>query len=214
MLFLALLVLNLAFFGWARWIDGPPEAAPLPASAPGVAALQLAPLPEAAAVATVSTRCRSIGPFADASAAASAAELLHANGWTASERTAESSTPDGYWVYITDLADAAAQRSAMARLAGAGIRDAAPVPQSNHADRISVGVFDDQMHAVRRAEQVRQLGFKPVLDVHQRTVSQAWLDVALKPDDADPAPAQFTNPGGAAEPAVTLTDCPSKGASG
>ncbi len=205
-LFFVLLLANLAFFGWARWIDAPPAPAPTAVSAPTAPPLQRAPAAAittaaAAAAATESApapmRCRSIGPFADAAAAGAAAALLRSHGWQPRQRSIDTSAPDGYWVYIGDLKDSAAQRGAMARLNKAGIHDAATMTQSDQMDRVSVGVFADQTHAVRRAEQVRQLGFKPILDVHQRTVSEHWLDVDLKPSDPDPQPAEFQSAAGA-----------------
>ena len=93
--------------------------------------------------------------------------------------------------------------------------------QSGQAGRISVGIFSDQAHAVRRAEQVRQLGLKPVLDLHQHTISAHWLDIDLKPNEPEPPVAELqgngaqgTGPGASAPPAIAFADCPAKGASG
>ena len=122
--------------------------------------------------------------------------------------------PDGFWVYIGEFKDPVEQRMALARLNAAGIHDAAPLTQSDQSDRISVGIFNDQSHAVRRAEQVRQLGFKPVLDIHQHAANEHWIDVQLKPTESDPPPSQFQ--GGAAagateaSSALEVVDCPAK----
>jgi hypothetical protein len=202
-LFYALLFLNLAFFAWSHWIGQPREADTASMAAPAVPTLELAKLPAV----SPATRCRSIGPFADAAAVAAASDAMRTRGWQPRDRSVDSSVADGYWVYIGQLT-AAAQRAVLARLNAAGIHDAASMTQPEQSDRVSVGYFSDQSHAVRRAEQVRALGFKPVLDVHQRTVSVHWLDVDLKNMDPDLQPKQFQN--GAP---LQVADCPAKAAS-
>lgn len=212
-LFILLLLLNLAFFGWAHWIDVPREVAPPRTTDPAVGILQLEP----GALAELATRCRSIGPFAGAVAASAAAGVLRSHGVQPRDRTAETNTADGYWVYVGDLKDPGEQRRALARLSDAGIHDAAAMTQSDQAGRVSVGIFSDQAHAVRRAEQVRLLGFKPVLELHQRTVDQHWLDVNLKLSDPDPALTELSGGTDSADNAngvLNITDCPAKSASG
>jgi hypothetical protein len=241
---LSLLVINLAFFGWAHWIDVP---AKVPASAEqnsSIPPLQLAPRsPAPLAAGTASSgapagapatsgsttsastataaasgpgRCRSLGPFEDANAANAAAERLRAHGWSPRDRTAESTNPNVYWVYIGELT-ADMQHRAIAQLNTAGIKDAAPMTSPEQSDRVSVGVFADQAHAVRRAEQVRALGLKPTLGMRQRTVNAHWLDFDSK-GDADPLPVDLLG-----SPAirginslgpVKIADCPANSASG
>jgi hypothetical protein len=206
-LFYALLALNLAFLAWGHWADRPRATA---AALPHAAAIPLLELVKAAPAASASapSHCRTIGPFADSAAAAAASEAIRSHGWPVRDRSVDSSVSDGYWVYIGELT-AAAQRTVLARLNAAGIHDAAAMTQPEQSDRVSVGFFSDQTHAVRRAEQVRALGFKPVLDLHQRTVSTHWLDVDLKGVDGDLQPKQFQS--GAA---LQVADCPAKAAAG
>jgi len=211
--FLTLVVLNLAFFAWAQWIDVPANAGG-PARSAGVPTLQLvdaASAPASAPAATLpapepqpaprSIRCRSLGPFEDAAAASSASDRLRTHGWQPRTRSAQGQVLDGYWVYLSDLKDPAAVRSALAKLSAAGIRDTAALPAPQPGDRVSVGFFADQAHAVRRAEQVRALGFKPTLDVHERTANQQWLDVDLKVDDPEPTAADALGAASAPTPA-------------
>ena len=231
LIFAALLLLNIAFFAWARWIDTPTHgSAPVAADA-DIPSLQLvragAPSGQASGASTAAvistapatasatiapSRCRSLGPFADAATASAVAQRLQARGWTARERNVDSATPDGYWVYVGYLRDAAAQRRMLASLNAAGIRDAAVMTEPEQSDRVSVGVFADQAHAVRRAEQVRALGFKPTLQVHQRTLTQRWLDVELKVGDSDPSPQELLQgvaSSDASSPGtVQIADCP------
>jgi hypothetical protein len=205
-LFYALLILNLVFLVATHWPAKSATAGSAKSAAPAVPMLELAklsPAPTAAAL-----RCRSIGPFADTFAVAAAGDLLRARGLQPRDRTADTDVNDGYWVYIGELT-AAAQRTVIAKLAAAGIHDAASMTQPEQSDRVSVGFFSDQTHAVRRAEQVRELGYKPVLDLHQHTVSMHWLDVDLKQSEPDVQTKLFQNMTG-----LQITDCPAKAAGG
>ena len=208
-LFFALLFSNLAFLAWSYWARPPQSAVAAATAAPAASVVPLLELVTARPPSPdPPTRCRSIGPFANASAASAAGDALRSHGWQPRDRGVETSVADGYWVYIGQLT-AAAQRGVLARLNAAGIHDAASMAQPEQSDRVSVGFFNDQTHAVRRAEQVRQLGFKPVLDLHQRTVTAHWLDVTLAATDPDLSAKQFQN-----SAALQVTDCPVKGSGG
>lgn len=237
LIFAALLLLNIAFFAWVHWIDTPTHSlaavtpdASIPslqlvragtpsgtasgastAAVASAATVAASPVPTTAAATATPLRCRSLGPFVDEATASTVAQRLQARGWTARERNVESATPDGYWVYVSNLQDAAAQRRMIASLNAAGIHDAAIMTEPAQGDRVSVGVFADQAHAVRRAEQVRALGFKPTLQVHQRTLTQRWLDVELKVGDSDPSPEQLlqetANSDGSPLGTVQVADC-------
>ncbi len=163
---LSLLVINLAFFCWAHWIDTPPKVAASAERDPSIPPLQLVserlrrrqPLPGAAAsaapaaastpdpaaaststaTATSSGHCRTLGPFEDANAANAAAARLRAHGFSPRDRSAESANPNVYWVYIGELT-ADMQRRAIAQLNAAGIKDAAPMTSPEQSDRVSVG---------------------------------------------------------------------------
>lgn len=210
-----LCVLNIGFFAWSQWIDVPASAAPTPKPAAVLPSLQLIGAAPASALhaptapsqdlpqrpPATSTRCRSLGPFNDPLAATAESDRLRARGWQPRERSTQSQVLDGYWVYLPDLKDSAAQRSALARLSAAGIHDAAAVTEPEQNDRVSVGFFADQAHAVRRAEQVRALGYKPILDVHQRSANQDWIDFTLKAGEPEPTVADVL----AADPAAVAS---------
>ncbi|HEY3731173.1 MAG TPA: SPOR domain-containing protein [Steroidobacteraceae bacterium] len=205
-LFFALAILNLVFLVATHWPAKPATAGSAKSATPAVPTLELAKLSSVPAAAP--SRCRSIGPFADAFAVAAASDLLRARGLQPRDRMADTNVNDGYWVYIGELT-AAAQRTVIAKLAAAGIHDAVSMTQPEQSDRVSVGFFSDQTHAVRRAEQVRELGYKPVLDLHQHTVSMHWLDVDLKPSEPDVQTRLFQNMTG-----MQVIDCPGKAAGG
>ena len=195
-LVITLLLLNVAFFGWAKWIDVP--VAPVIHSSvdPKLPTLVLLPASGAAAglsgseasagsganpavAGTAAARCRTLGPYMDAEIAKAAAEALQTRGLLAHQRKAKTITADGYWVYLSGVGSPAEQRRTLVRLKSHGIQDVALFADPDQSQRISVGVFSDQSRAVRRADQVKKLGFNPVVDLHQRVRDTLWLDVEL-----------------------------------
>lgn len=248
--FYALLLLNVAFFGWAHWIDAPaapaavaparalPTLALVPsegaadaASAPAGAApagpvrratnapAPVTPAPANATAANGGVRCRSLGPFTNATLATQMAGRLKARGLAPTDRRVDISINDGYTVYLSEPSgDAADERRTLARLAKAGIQDAHAISGPQQEARISLGVFPDQAHAVRRAEQIRELGLKPALDIHQSSITTHWLDLQLEPNEPTPPLGQLLQemPGGAAAvtPTVAFSDCPAPTAGG
>jgi hypothetical protein len=218
LVFYLLLLVNGVFFCWSRWVDRPGEAVTAATRSSAVPALELThALPQPAPPPEPATHCRSVGPFVDAAAASATIEALKARGLQPRTRGVDSSTPDGYWVYVEDLKDTAARHKVLSALNANGMRDAVAMDE---AERVSVGVFADQRHAVHRAEQVQELGFKPVLSLHQRTTTSPWLDVDLKPGDADPTPVtptvppQTPNAKSALPEPTHVIDCPAKPSSG
>ncbi len=188
------------------------------ASGPATGSAQPAPgaLPPAAAATNTGTaaaaagRCRTLGPFDDVNLANTVADRLRTRGFSPRDRSAETANPNVYWVYIGELTSEA-QRRAIQTLNAAGIHDAASMTQPEQSDRVSVGVFADQAHAVRRAEQVRSLGFKPTLGVRQRTVTAHWVDFELKGGEPEPAAADLIGPSNRAGIGLAppkMADCP------
>jgi hypothetical protein len=226
-LVLALLLINMLFFGWSHWIDKPAAGQQ---RAAGVSALQLAPeavaspttavatgapppaIPGAAAAAPAAAnsavRCATLGPIADRAAASAVITALQARNLSPQLREAKAEAADGYWVYIDNLRDAAARTRALKLLARAGVRDAAALASSG---QVSVGLFNEKSGADLRAAAVRSAGLEPVIEARTRPVSEYWFDVNLANDIPLPAvSALIAGLGIPADPAWRA--CPASGA--
>ena len=170
-----LILVNLLFFAWSRWLDAP---------RPGPH--RSAPLETLAIVApndTVTMRCTSLGPLAAADALVLKTALQERH-LLARERQVSSQEIEGYWVYIDKLADATTRAKALARLNRFGVRDAAALAETG---QVSVGLFSEKAGADKRAAAVRAAGFEPVIEVRRHSVDQYWLDVDLASDIPLPA---------------------------
>ena len=201
-LILSLVLANLLFFGWSRWIDRPLTGR---APATGVAALQLASPASAPESGRATLRCASLGPFIDNETATAVGTALRSRGLEPRERVSAGESADGYWVYIDNLRDPEARARALKRLTKSGIRDAAVMASSG---QISVGLFSGQEGAELRAAAVRSAGLEPIIKPRLRPVDERWFDVELAGDVPQPA-VDALMAGLAAEQPPSWGSCPS-----
>lgn len=190
--FFGLVLANLAFFAWARWL-APPDpdmAASEPLKTPKVLLVQEAGDASLQAVAGAAPRCVSVGPFASAAEAAVAAGLLGRSALGSRHRGGTASLPDGYWVYVGGFASAADLMVALRRIRRGGIADAEAMPASPEGRRISAGIFDQRERADGIAVRLRQLGLEPVVAERTREQEQFWVDLDL-PAAAELSPDQL-----------------------
>jgi hypothetical protein len=181
--FLVLLFCNLAYFAWAFWVDVPPPL-PVSAASANVPPLKLAdevpldkrPLFQAPKPATA---CFSVGPFLDADNSAHALALLKQKGFEPKQRSDESQSQDGYWVFVT-LKDQADIDRALVTLEKGGVRDAIimPVTPDVNGRRLSLGLYADRGRAEKRAQVVSQTGLKAEVGERKLPATQYWLDMA------------------------------------
>lgn len=194
-LFLALLLANVVFFAWARYVS-PPEAGadPAPLSrqidpeklkvvVPGEAAPRApasAPVSARPAVAAVaSAKCIEWGSFTltDAPRAEKVLEPLALGTRLAQRRTEEQA---GWWVFIPPQANgrAGAIRKA-AELKALGIDEYFVVQEDGpHRWAVSLGVFRTEEAARARLDALRTQGVRSAqVGERETTVPKVWLQV-------------------------------------
>ncbi len=193
--FFALLLLNLAYFAWAQWIDAP-RPAPVNQSIAHLPRLKLvdelppAERPQAHTAQKTSlsaaASCLSVGPFADRASSAEAAAVLDRGGFQPHERAEQGAPSQSYWVYVGGLSQSAAD-AALVALEQAGIEDARVMPENGAAGRrVSLGVYSERARAERRAEAVRHAGLAPQIGERKLGAAVYWLDLTVPPQIAVP----------------------------
>ena len=205
--FLTLLVANLLFLAWARWIDTPSEAGAqdtlsrLPRlqlvseSAPGTrptSANLTPPAAEKVALrapeAEAPTTCTSVGPFNDIARAARAAGLLAQRGFHLQQRAEEGETIEGYWVFVGGLQSDDEVTEVVGRLEKSGFSDAHVMKNFSTNRRISVGMFSTRERAEKRAAAVKAMGLEPEVGERKFPGTVYWVDVALTSRAQKPPP--------------------------
>lgn len=187
--FLALVLMNVAYFAWAHWVDAPPRA---PAKdAPHLPQLQLAnELPaggQAGPATPVKTtdpeaQCFSVGPFGDVDNSAKAAALLRAKGFDPHQRAEAADASAGYWVFVGNMKSDAEADRALVTLERGGIKDALVMPAAGDTPkRLSLGLFSERTRADHRAQSIRALGLNAEVAERKLPGTVYWVDLALLP---------------------------------
>jgi len=211
--FFALLLMNLAYFAWAHWIDAP---RPPPVNE-AIAHLPQLKLAEEASPAQgaqqhgaqktslSASACLSVGPFSDAAGGSQAAALLKTRGFDPRQRAEPGQASASYWVYVGGLSQSDAD-GALAALERNGIADARVIPESGEAGRrLSLGIYSERVRAERRAEAVRQSGLKPEIAERKLSGTQYWVDLLSPGVDAAAVQNVLTE---RTNPRVTVQPCP------
>jgi hypothetical protein len=177
---LALLFLNLVFFGYARFAAEQVPASGTAEPAPPIARLEL--LSELTA--PPGPGCVSIGPFAERASAEQSGSWLRGAHRAARERSAEIDGPATFWVALTTKTLQEAARVAM-RLKAAGVSDVEITPPgANQTDAtVSLGVYSERERAERRLSDLRGLGVNASITEQRRKLTQWWLDVPQRAGD-------------------------------
>ncbi len=185
--FLALLVVNVAYFAWAEWIDVPKAPAVNQAAARLPRLKLVSELPPSGAPSAQPRRttynqysdtapCMSVGPFVDILSSAQAAEILRAKGFEPRQRAAVGDMLEQYWVSVAGAKSDAETLRELKTLADHGIKDAEPMPDDpNHL--ISAGLFTDREHAEKRADAVRHLGLGAEISERKLPSAVYWVDL-------------------------------------
>jgi SPOR domain len=186
-LFLLLLLANVLFLAWSRWVV-PVTPATVEVSAPGGRELQpirlRAEAPNAAAIPAADSpgagplaACVSLGPFIDPAHAAVANAQLERLGFTSRRRVSQDEVRVGYWVRVPNLATPADATNALATLQAAGLGDAYVLADGEPENTVSVGVFADPRRAAEVSERVQKAGFTPETSDRLRRLEVLWLDI-------------------------------------
>ena len=199
-LFLLLLLANVLFFGWSRWVApsqagsfSPSGASPrlrsirLVTEQPGVSADEAPRHQTALTEAVASADCLSAGPFLEPARAQAAAERLRAQGFALDLRESRDEVWVGQWVRLDQLPNADAAAAALAGLRAAGLTDAYLLAEEPPGTVISLGVFADAQRAQDIAGLARDAGYETTVGDRFRTADVTWLDIDRRSNAGLPA---------------------------
>ena len=189
-----LLLANVGFFAWSQWVARPASTQQeRPESAPGIVLADEAPAaqPPLALQLESGMSCLSLGPFLDLSEAARSSTSLRASGLEPRQRATTGAVWTGWWVALEGLGNQQEAGPIVERLRQFGVGDAYVVPAEKGGVIISLGLFTERQRALRRADDVRALGYEPTLSERQRTGTVYWVDVNVSTAQQIPDPADF-----------------------
>jgi hypothetical protein len=218
-LFLLLLLANVLFLAWTRWVVPPPSAPAASAAAAASQALQpirlqsepapaaTAAFPDPASQSLLSASCVSVGPFIDPAHAEMATAQLERLGFSSRRRVAQDEVRVGYWVRVPGLATPADATNALGTLQAAGLGEAYVIDGEETGTTLSIGVYADAAKAAEVAKTVREAGFTPETSDRLRTLEVLWLDVDRQANGSLPAMEDLGEPPAGALP-YDMRACP------
>ena len=199
-LFLLLLLANVLFFGWSRWV-APSQAGSLSSTSPQprlrsirlvteqpASGAEPAPADRPALTDAVAmSDCMSAGPFLEPGRAQAAAARLRDQGFTLDLRASRDEVWVGQWVRLDQLPNADAAAAALAGLRAAGLTDAYLLTEEAPGTVISLGVFSDPQRAQDIAGLARDAGYEATVGDRFRTADVTWLDIDRRSNAGLPA---------------------------
>ena len=220
-LFLLLLLANLLFLAWARWVVSTPSSTPAfsagtqtgttpirlreeVAADPGIAQQTQAPVRSQP---LLEAACVSLGPFLEPAMADAAVERLRRLGFVARSRASVDEVRVGLWVRVPNLPTPADAANVLAALQMAGIGDAYVVSDGSPGNTVSLGVFSDRARAAEVAGIVRKAGYTPETSDRLRTMDVFWLDI-YRAENGGLPPLEAAQPEPAAGLPLEMRACP------
>ncbi len=201
-IFLALIVLNLVYFGWNYY--HPPESSLKipPVMSRDVEILTLVseskeehdeeydsewrqPADDVEADESASEemlmvdeteRCYSLGPFKQLSDAESVMSNIKARGLSVSRQSKTKQIEKSHWVYLPPFVNHEAAVRTARELAKQGIEDYFVIASGENENAISLGLYSKAESAARRLNHIRSLGYEPVQETRYSEDTEYWLD--------------------------------------
>lgn len=128
--------------------------------------------------------CFTLGPFRLDNKARSVIKDLTEMGATASKRSAVERRTRGYWVYLPPFASRERASTEAEILTTRGLTDYFVVSNGQHDNAISLGLFTLKSGSERRIKQLKDLGYKPKVEVRFSEFPVYWVDIeTIKPID-------------------------------
>jgi hypothetical protein len=220
-LFLLLLLANLLFAAWARWVAPSPSAlglaTPNETGSAGIRLLREVPSSEASqpadgsllALDDASLTCVSAGPFLVRLDAEQAAARLGRLGFIVRLREAREEVRVGHWVRLEGLATREDAENARDAVQAAGLADAYVLMEQDTGPVVSLGVQSDPARAEATAAVAGAAGFEPRTIDRLRTADVFWLDVDRQSNGGLPAFEELQVSEDGRQPPLGLRPCPS-----
>lgn len=191
-----LVVLNLVYGLWQYYVPVSHEEK-LPEIPKGMKSLHLlseiepvdVKLDEETVLATkpqnlASAACFTLGPFRDKGLSDKAMAMLKGKVDKLDHRTREENEQQRYWVYIPSLQNRAAAIAKSKQLAKKKINDYYIIQTGSKNNGISLGHFREKVHAYRRLESLKSMGFEVEIEPIYQTYTVHWLDYQLSSEEA------------------------------
>ncbi len=123
--------------------------------------------------------CVSFGPFAESYQASELSNWLKKNEIQTKQRTESDRKDQLFWIYLSPSESKDEAIAAIEELRGKGIHDYKLIDKGNLQNAISLGLFSNQAAANRRLNELKNIGYLPIMVPYHKTQSIIWVDAKL-----------------------------------
>ncbi len=123
--------------------------------------------------------CISFGPFAESLQAGELSDWLRKNEIQTKHRTESDGKDQLFWIYLSPSESKDEAIAAIEELRGKGIHDYKLIDKGNLQNAISLGLFSNQAAANRRLNELKNIGYLPIMVPYHKTQSVIWVDAKL-----------------------------------
>lgn len=127
--------------------------------------------------------CVSFGPFAESYQAGELSNWLKENEIQTKQRTESDGKDQLFWIYLSPGESKDEAMAAIADLKGKGVRDYKLINKGNLQNAISLGLFSSQSAVNRRLNELKKIGYQPIMVPYHKTELIIWVDAKVDTKD-------------------------------
>jgi hypothetical protein len=127
--------------------------------------------------------CVSFGPFAGSNQAIELSNWLKGNEIQTRQRTEGDTKDQHFWIYLSPSDSKDDAMAAIEDLKGKGIQDYKLINKGNLQNAISLGLFSSQAAVNRRLNELKNIGYQPIMVPYHKAELIIWVDAKLEVKD-------------------------------
>jgi len=123
--------------------------------------------------------CISFGPFAETQQAGELSDWLKKNEIQTNKRTEGDKEDQFFWIYLSPSDSKGEAMAAIEDLKGKGVQDYKIINKGNMQNAISLGLFSSQTAVNRRLNELKNIGYQPIIVPYHKNQSIIWVDAKV-----------------------------------
>lgn len=129
--------------------------------------------------------CVSFGPFAEEQQADELSNWLKEREIHTNKRTKGGKQDQYFWIYLSASESENEAMAAIEDLKGKGVKDYKLINKGNLQNAISLGLFSTQSAVNKRLNELKDIGYQPVIVPYHQNQSIIWVNARVDANDAN-----------------------------
>ena len=129
--------------------------------------------------------CVSFGPFAEAQQADELSNWLKEREIQTNQRSEGGKQDQYFWIYLSASESEDEAMAAIEDLKGKGVQDYKLINKGNLQNAISLGLFSTQSAVNKRINELKNMGYQPIVVPYHQNQSIIWVNARVDANDAN-----------------------------